>query len=96
MSKEEIIKIISQCSEEIKKFGVDSLFLFGSAARNEAKEKSDLDFIVEFSGDPTFDRFMDLKYFLENRFGRPVDLVTKRALRPCMRDRVFKEAIHVA
>lgn len=80
----------------IRSFGVKSLALFGSVARDEASETSDLDFLVEFEGAATFDRYMDLKFFLEDLFGKPVDLVTKRSLKPQIAESVLKEAINVA
>lgn len=80
----------------IKAFGIKSLELFGSVARNEATSSSDLDFLVEFEGPATFDRYMDLKFFLEDLFDRPIDLVTKRALKSQIKATVLKEAIRVA
>jgi len=72
------------------------LSLFGSAARGEAKEDSDLDFLVEFEGPATFDRYMDLKELLEREFKTTIDLVTVRALKPILRDQILSEAIRVA
>ena len=76
-------------------FGVQSLALFGSVARDEMTDISDLDFLVEFEGAATFDRYMDLKFFLEDLFGCPVDLVTKRSLKPQLVDTVLAEAVNV-
>ena len=81
--------------DTIRSFGVQSLALFGSAARDEAIETSDLDFLVEFEGVATFDRYMDLKFFLEDLFDKPVDLVTKRSLKPQISQIVLAEAIDV-
>jgi len=80
----------------IHNLGVRSLALFGSVARDEATETSDLDFLVEFEGKATFDRYMDLKFFLEDLFHKPVDLVTKRSLKSQIRQTVLEEAIDVA
>ena len=80
----------------LKALGVKSLKLFGSAARNTAQLGSDVDFLVRFSGAPTFDRFMDLKFHLEEVLGAKVDLVTEDALRPEMRQSVEKDALLVA
>ncbi len=76
--------------------GVRSLSLFGSAARGQAREGSDLDFLVEFEGLATFDRYMSLREFLEREFAVPIDLVTLRALKPRLRDQILAEAIKVA
>jgi uncharacterized protein len=78
-----------------QRFGVKDIAVFGSLARDELNEGSDLDFLVTFEGKPDFDRFMDLKLYLEDIFARPIDLVTKNALRPELRPRIEREAIHV-
>lgn len=80
----------------LAQFGVRSLRLFGSAARDTARADSDVDFLVRFEGAATFDRYMDLKLYLEEALGVPVDLVTEDALRPEMRSTVEKEALLVA
>jgi hypothetical protein len=77
-------------------FGVRRLSLFGSTARDEAREDSDLDILVEFEVSPTLDSYLGLKYFLEDRIGRKVDLVTPEALKPRMRPVVEREAVDVA
>ncbi|MGA1410090.1 MAG: nucleotidyltransferase family protein [Prochlorotrichaceae cyanobacterium] len=90
--------ILSQLADQrdvLRNFGVLSLALFGSVARNEATSNSDLDFLVEFEGSTTFDRYMDLKFFLEDFFNKPVDLVTKRSLKPQIAQIVIAEAINV-
>jgi uncharacterized protein len=76
--------------------GVSSLKLFGSAARDAAGVDSDADFLVRFDGTPSYDRFMDLKFHLEEVLGIRVDLVTEDALRPEMRLSVEKDALLVA
>ena len=77
-------------------FGVRRLALFGSAARDELNEASDVDILVEFAGPATFRKYMDLKFYLEDLLGRPVDLVTEKALRKELRPYVEKELIRVA
>jgi len=79
-----------------RQFAVRSLFLFGSAARGQAGPASDVDVLVEFDGPPTFDRYMDLKFHLEDILGRRVDVVTPAALKPRMRPVVQREAVRVA
>ena len=78
-----------------RRFGVVDLALFGSLARGQAGEDSDLDLLVTFDGTPDFDRFFGVKFHLEDIFGRRVDLVTPNALRPELRPRIEREAIHV-
>jgi hypothetical protein len=89
----EILKIIEENREKIKGFGVTSLGLFGSAVRGEAKDTSDLDFVVEFEK-KTFDAYMDLKKFLEELFGCKVDLVLKDNIKPRLREPILKETIY--
>ncbi len=77
-------------------YHVRHLSLFGSVARDEASKKSDVDILVEFEGESSFDLFMDLKFFLEDTLNSPVDLVTTDAVRPRMRPLIEREAIHVS
>ena len=78
-----------------KKYGVKSLAVFGSMARGDDHEGSDVDILVTFEGPATFDNFFDLKFHLEALFGRPVDLGTPDMLRPQLRHLVEKEVILV-
>ncbi len=77
------------------RFGVKSLGLFGSIARGEASPDSDVDILVEFDA-PSFDHYMDLKFYLEDRLGRSVDLVLKGSLKPALRERILREVRDVA
>ena len=77
-------------------YRVRRLALFGSTARDEARDDSDLDVLVDFEVGPTFDLFMGLKLFLEDHIGRKVNLVTPDALKPRMRPVVEREAVDVA
>ena len=79
-----------------ERYGVKQFALFGSAARDELGVSSDVDVLVEFAGPATFGAYMDLKFYLEDLLGRPVDLVTEKALRRELRPRVEKELIRVA
>ncbi|MEJ7640086.1 MAG: nucleotidyltransferase family protein [Singulisphaera sp.] len=67
-----------------RKYEVKSLALFGSMARGDDREGSDVDVLVTFEGKATFDNFMGLKLDLEDLFGRSVDLLTPKCLRPAM------------
>jgi predicted nucleotidyltransferase len=77
-------------------FHVTALHVFGSVARDEAGPDSDLDVLVDFADTPTFARFMDLKFLLEDEFGVRVDLVTRAALREPIKARILAEARRVA
>ena len=95
MKPQEILQCLSAHRDQLTKLGVKSLALFGSAARGEAHADSDLDFLVQFNGPATFDGYMELKFFLEELLDRPVDLVTRRALKPRLRSYVEQEALYV-
>ena len=97
MDRAEILKTLRDKSSEMRaRFGVRSLRLFGSVARKEAAAGSDVDVLVDFGGPPTFDQYMDLKFFLEDLLQTKVDLVTESGLRPRLRPRIEEEAIRVA
>ncbi len=80
----------------MRRFGVARLALFGSFARGQERPGSDVDILVAFEGQTTFDRYFDLKFWLEDLLGRPVDLVTEKALRPELAADVLSEALNVA
>ncbi len=90
---EKILNILGSNEAKIKGFGVRSLSLFGSCARDEETADSDLDFVVEFER-KSFDTYMDLKFFLEDLFDRPVDLVLTDGIKPRLRSAILGEAIH--
>jgi uncharacterized protein len=89
----EIIDLLRSHANEVKTcFDVKRIGLFGSFARGEQKESSDIDILVEFYK-PTFRNFMDLSFYLEDLFGRKVDLVTVKGLHPRIRPYVEKDVI---
>ena len=75
--------------------GVTRLALFGSVARDEAGEDSDVDIVVRFDGPATSKRYFGVQFYLEDLLGRRVDLVTDKALRPELRPYIEREAIDV-
>jgi predicted nucleotidyltransferase len=91
--RDEILKILEQNRNVIRGYGVRRLGLFGSCARGECNEVSDLDFVVEFEK-KSFDAYMDLKLFLEKLFGCQVDLVISDSIKPRLRSVILGEAIH--
>ena len=96
MTRDQILRTLAEHRHEIAGHSVKRLAVFGSVARDEAGSDSDIDVLVEFEGPATFDRYMDLKFFLEDLVGRSVDLVTRKALKPSVMARVEKEALDVA
>jgi len=80
----------------VEKFGVIEIAIFGSYARGEQREDSDVDLIVDFKeGYKTFDNYMDLKFYLEELFSKKVDLVIKSAINPRIKPFIIEEAIYV-
>lgn len=78
------------------RFGAKQLALFGSAARDELRPDSDVDVLVDFDGPTTFDGYFNLKDYLEQVLGRPVDLVTAKGLKARARLHVERDLIRVA
>jgi predicted nucleotidyltransferase len=96
MTSATLQRIVDRGIEKGDVFGVARLAVFGSVARGEAEAESDVDLLVEFAGTPSFDGFMDLKYFLEELLARKVDLVTSKSLRPRLRPTIERELVDVA
>ena len=96
MNSVEMTQQLSACRQKLAEFNVKSLAVFGSVARGQARADSDVDVLVEFDGPARFDSYMDLKLFLEELLGRPVDLLTRNGVRPELRPYVEREAVHVA
>ena len=91
----EILQTLAAHQAELRgKFTVKSLALFGSVARNEANENSDIDVLVEFSAPVGLFEFLSLQEYLKDLLGRKVDLVTPAALKPQLRDRILQEAVY--
>jgi len=80
MRRDEVIELLRAHRAEIDAFGVKSLALFGSVARDEARPDSDVDVLVEFDGPTTFRRHVGLILFLEDLLGRRVDVATQAML----------------
>lgn len=96
MTRDELIQILREHRSELDALGVQSLALFGSMARGEAGPESDVDLLVEFNDLPTFDRYMGLKFLLEDMLDRRVDLVLREDLKPRLRETVERGAMRVA
>lgn len=96
MDRHEILKKLQTDPGNFKQFDVATLKLFGSVARDQAGTLSNVDILVRFQNAPSYDRYMDLKFYLEALLGIEVDLVTESALRPELRHAVEKDALLVA
>jgi predicted nucleotidyltransferase len=96
MTRQEILdRLNAEAPGLRRKYGVKSLAVFGSMARGDDREGSDVDVLVTFEGAATFRGYMGLKLDLEDMFGRPVDLGTPDTIRPEIRAQVEKDLIDV-
>ena len=86
-----VIETLREHKEEIKeRYGVRRIGVFGSYVRGEQKATSDIDVLVEFEK-PTFDNFMDLVFYLEELFGKNVDLLTLEGVKGIRIKEIAKE-----
>jgi len=91
-----IKKTLNQHKSLLKDFyGVKGIGIFGSVATNTNKENSDIDMLVEFSTPVGFFKFIELEETLTKMLGKKVDLVTKKALKPAIKEDILQETIYV-
>ena len=90
------MRLLREHIEDLRRFHVRSLAIFGSVARDEARADSDVDILVDLDGTPTLHEFLQIKARLEEWLGRPVDLVTRGSVPARKRRRVEAESIVVA
>jgi hypothetical protein len=97
MKRQQALSLLESHRDEIRRrFSVRRLALFGSTARDDAREDSDVDVLVQFEGSATFDGYIALLSYLEQLLGRKVDLVTEGGLKPRVRPFVERDLIRVA
>ena len=99
MNRNQILKIITEHRARLAtEFGIKSLALFGSVVRDEATPASDVDLLVEFDGRTVgLFHLSRTQHYLESILGVPkVDLVLRDGIKPALRERILREAIHVA
>lgn len=95
--RRDVLDRLQGSQDELARFGVSGLSLFGSVGRDEAAPKSDIDLLVEFMpGRPTgMFELIDLKRWFEGHLGHPADIVTPSSLKPRLKARILKEAIRI-
>lgn len=97
MTKQEVLKILEANRSTLRDMGVESLSLFGSIARGEATDLSDVDLLVEFDRPIGLFQFIRVQQYLQDILGvDKVDLVMPDALHEELRDSILKEAIRAA
>ena len=95
-TKQEAVQRFQAVRQELRRFGVSSLGLFGSFVTGRQTPDSDVDVLVEFApGQHSFDNFMELSFFLEDILGRKVDVVTSEALSPHIGPHILREVERV-
>jgi predicted nucleotidyltransferase len=96
MKQEDILQILKQKNTELtKQFGVKSLLMFGSVARDEATQTSDVDLLVEFNRPVGYFGLFALQDYLEKLLGCSVDLGTPDSLKPYIKERIMGELVRV-
>jgi predicted nucleotidyltransferase len=96
MNRTRILQLLALSKTELAaRYGVTRLALFGSVVRGSARADSDVDILVSFDGPATSTRYFGVQFYLEDLIGKPIDLVTDKALRPELRPFIEREAVHV-
>ena len=91
---DEILSFLKQHKKDLEdRFSVKRIGLFGSVLHGSAEEDSDVDILVDLEK-PTFDHYMDLKFFLEDSIERPVDLVLADSLKPRLKPIITREVAY--
>lgn len=93
-TRDQVITKIKANRRALERYGVKSLALFGSTARDKMRKRSDVDILVQFDKS-TWANYIGLKFYLEDLLGREVDLVTPKALKPAIKPSVEKELLYV-
>ena len=98
MSTDQLSSILQANRRTLERHGVQSLSVFGSVVRGEARDDSDIDLLVEFvpGTEPGLFEFIELRDSLSRLLHATVDLATLDALHPALRETILREAVHVA
>jgi predicted nucleotidyltransferase len=95
-SLKEVITILSEHKEELKRrYKIKEIGIFGSFVRNEQRETSDVDILVEFEEVPDLLKFIEIERYLEMLLGLKVELVRKEVIRDELKPQILKEVINV-
>ena len=97
MGREEIITRIRKHADAIRAEGATALYLFGSAARDQAGPDSDIDVFIECDATRRVSLLdiIGIKHIIEDDLGLPVDITTRQGLHPRLRDNILAEAVRV-
>ena len=96
MNRDEVLKVLRAHKAILApRFGVTNLALFGSVARIEMSDDSDIDILVRFDRPGTSKAYFGVQFYLEDLLDCPVDLITDKALRVELRPYVEREVINI-
>ena len=96
MNREELPKLLREHKATLsRRFGITDLALYGSFARDNAADHSDVDILVRFKGPPNWRQYFAGHAYLEETLGRRVDMATRREIRAEIRPYVEQEAVNV-
>ncbi len=84
---------IEKNQEKLAPYSIKTLGIFGSYARGNSRQSSDIDILVEFSQTPTMFKFLQLERTLSQILGVRVDLVTRNALKPLIKKNILQETV---
>ena len=98
MTRSNVLTFLQEHKSEFKsKFGIDQVALFGSFARDEATQDSDIDLLITYVNNPgdVYTNKQNFKKFLKTYFHRNIDVANKKYLKPFAKENILKEAIYV-
>ncbi len=96
LRQNDVIAKLRAHEAELRRLGVEHLYLFGSTARDQAREDSDVDLFFDHRrGELGFFQLMDVKELARKILGRPTDIVTRASLHPLLRQRIEATALRV-
>jgi predicted nucleotidyltransferase len=94
MKRAQILEFLRSSKDDLeRRFSVRRIGLFGSMLRGDETAGSDIDIVVDMEH-PTFDKYMDLKFYLERAIGREVDLVLLESIKPRLKPLITREAVY--
>jgi uncharacterized protein len=97
MQQAEAVKKLAARADAIRALGATSLYMFGSTARGEASEQSDIDLFIDYERNSKFSLLdlVDIKLLLESELGIAVDVTTRDSLHPMLREDIERSAVRV-
>ncbi|MFT4027545.1 MAG: nucleotidyltransferase domain-containing protein [Novosphingobium sp.] len=97
MKREVALTKLRLLEQRLRRQGVSALYLFGSTARDQAGDASDIDLIFDYDPNSKFDLFDQAGVYLEikDALGQEVDLISQRGMRPSFKARVTREMVQV-